>query len=92
MEDEDLSLLISYLESADVHLCDLFVLQLLILLRLENTGPLFLDIYLILLFLSGLLDALTLLSIELLLNLTSDVDNFAILHYLFWQIVQELLF
>lgn len=92
MEDEYFSLLVSDLESANVHLDYLFVLQLLILLSFENSSAIFFDKYLIFFLFSALLDSLIFLTVEFFLNLASYVDDLAIFDNLLWQLIEELSF
>lgn len=90
VQNEHFSLLIPYLEGANVHLAYRFTLQLLILLCFENIYSFFFEKYLVFFFLTRLLYHLVALSVKFLLDLAPDVDYFAIFNYLFWKLAEEL--
>jgi len=96
MEYKDISFLISDLKSAYLLLTDKLLIQLLLGWGLDHHGSLYLQVELGLLVLICLGDGLVftelVLGVELLLYLPSDVEYFAVLYHLLWELPQKLLF
>lgn len=91
MEDEDVSLLVSHLQSAELLLAHLLSLQTLVLGCFEDCDAVS-TLKIIIFFLLWLLsNAISDLSVQSFLDLVSDLDDFAVFHDALRQLLQKFL-